>query len=69
MVTMVNEKPALKSKAIWGGLLALVPQVLSIFGMELADGALNDVVSVLGGVLAIYGRVDAGGISGVIKKA
>ena len=61
-------KSAIQSKTIWGGLLALLPQVLSIFGFEVADGALNDVVSVLGGALAIYGRVDAGGISGVLKR-
>lgn len=68
MVMLVNEKSALSSKTIWGALIAIVPQVLSLFGFELADGIMNDVVSVMGGVLAIYGRVDAGGISGVVKK-
>lgn len=51
-------KNPLASKTIWGSLIAIVPQLLTLFGVTDQEVA-TSAVSILGGILAIYGRVVA----------
>lgn len=66
-----DTKGLLASKAVWGGIIALVAGIAGIFGYTLDAGAqeqlsaaIVSVASAIGGILAIYGRVKA---SKVIK--
>lgn len=61
----MDTKPWWQSKTIWGVVVALVAQVLKSSGVDISaespqliDGILN-VISLIGTVLAIYGRVRA----------
>lgn len=55
-----------KSKAVWGGLLAVVAGIAGVFGYTvsaedqsiLAEAAVS-AVSVVGGLLAVFGRIKA----------
>lgn len=62
------DKKWYESKAVWGGLIAVLAAVAGAFGVDisaqeqsaLADHAL-EFVGAAGGVLAIYGRIKADG--------
>lgn len=62
------DKKWYQSKAVWGGLIAVLAAVAGAFGVDigaeeqslLADHAL-ELVGAVGGVLAIYGRIKADG--------
>lgn len=59
---MEDVKGALTSKTIWGALIAIVGVVLNAAGFESGtalSGAEGDIVTVIGSIIAIYGRVKA----------
>ncbi len=63
---MENSKFILKSKTIWGVLIAAVPTILAQFGYdmgnpELLNGIVNEIFEVVGAVLAVFGRIVAEG--------
>ncbi|MAU47537.1 MAG: hypothetical protein CMP09_22540 [Yangia sp.] len=69
---MNNVKSFLASKTIWGAGIAILPQALSLLGYDIsAEDArgiashADAIVTSVGGLLAIYGRVTA---TRVIKK-
>ena len=54
-------KFVLKSKTIWGVIIAAVPTILAQFGVdvgstELINGWANEIIEAFGSLLAIYGR-------------
>ena len=63
---MTGRKNFLKSKGVWGGLIALGGSVANVAGYAI-DGAtvseailnVNSIVGAVGGLMAIYGRVTA----------
>ncbi|MEM7667527.1 MAG: hypothetical protein AAF317_00055 [Pseudomonadota bacterium] len=55
---MNTSKGALTSKGIWGGIIAILPQVAAIIDPSLPQ-LVTDGVSVAGGLLAIFGRFTA----------
>jgi dihydrodipicolinate synthase/N-acetylneuraminate lyase len=66
------EKKWYKSKAVWGGLIAVLAAIASAFGYAISpeeqDTIIEAVIAVVGGVggvLAVYGRVKA---DSTIKK-
>lgn len=63
---MDNIKSFLASKTIWGAVIAVLPAVAGLFGYTVtggdatdAAGHANAIVTAIGGLLAIYGRVTA----------
>jgi uncharacterized protein (DUF697 family) len=63
---MNDVKSFIASKTVWGAGIAILPQVLSLFGIEIspadAQGIashVDGVVTAVGALLAIYGRVTA----------
>lgn len=63
---MNNFKGMLSSKGVWGGLIVVLSALLGMFGYSIGledQQALVDAVSqlgaIIGGVLAIYGRITA----------
>ena len=63
---MNNFKGMLSSKGVWGGLIVVLSALLGMFGYTIGledQQALVDSVSqlgaIIGGVLAIYGRITA----------
>ena len=64
-MTLIESKGLLKSKTVWGGLIALIPvvsKVLESVGVVppgVIDASVELITSTLGGVLAIWGRVSA----------
>ena len=63
----MDEKLWYQSKAVWGGLIAVGAAVASGFGVVVDSGTQGQIadliiagVGVIGGLLAIYGRVKAG---------
>lgn len=54
-------KGLLQSKAVWGALLSIAAVAASLLGYQLgdADGFANDIVALVGGVIAVYGRIVA----------
>lgn len=70
-------KPAVKSGTIWGGVLAIVPLIVTSFpdvAKELAPILSPQTAAILGaigGILAIYKRVSTGDsepIKGLVRK-
>jgi hypothetical protein len=64
--TLTGAKSILSSKTVWGGVLALVPAIVSGFGYAIsgADAAqlqslVPELVSAVGGIIAIFGRIVA----------
>lgn len=58
----MNEvKGILESKSVWGALLAIAGTVASLLGYDIGDtnGLANEIVVLVGSVVAIYGRVKA----------
>jgi uncharacterized membrane protein len=69
----MTTKPALQSVSILGGLVAIVPTLSNILGYDIGSEEVNAIVTsasaIVGGVMAIYGRVTATDkISGIIPK-
>ena len=65
-MSLYDEKTWYQSKAVWGGVVAVVAAVAGYFGLPLGEAdqaALVDaalaVAGAVGGILAIYGRVTA----------
>ena len=63
---MSNFKGVLSSKGVWGGLIVVLSALLGMFGYTIGledQQALTDAVSqigaMVGGLLAIYGRITA----------
>lgn len=58
---MDDVKSMLQSKTIWGALIAVLATVAQIAGFDVGDtnGLAEQVVAVLGGLLAVYGRITA----------
>ncbi len=65
----------LKSKTIWGVLIAAIPTLLGFFGLQvgdigvftdLANNAVDSLVTLAGSALAVYGRIVA--VKGLITK-
>ena len=63
---MFEQKNVFASKTIWGGVIALLPPALSLMGFDLSPsdvqgiaGHVDAIVSGVGGLIAIYGRVTA----------
>jgi hypothetical protein len=63
---MENSKAWYQSKAVWGGLIAVLASVLQARGMEVSPVAQVDLaeagtslVGAVGGLLAVYGRLSA----------
>ena len=63
---MNNFKGILSSKGVWGGLIVVLSALLGMFGYTIGledQQALTDAVSqigaIVGGLLAIYGRITA----------
>lgn len=63
---MTDTKSILASKTVWGALIAVAPMLLQTAGVNLtADetsalgGLIDPIVSLVGFVLAVYGRVSA----------
>lgn len=63
---MKNSKPWWKSKAVWGGIIALVAGIAGAFGFsvgaedqQIIVDAVLAIVAGAGGLLAVYGRIKA----------
>ena len=63
---MENYKGMLQSKTVWGGLLAVLAGVAGLLGYTVTatdlssiGDAITSVVSMVGGLIAIYGRIKA----------
>lgn len=74
MTDLVETKSVWSSKAVWGGLIAVVASVLGIWGYSVtpADQAsivelLTSVAAAIGGGIAIWGRVVASKKIGAAK--
>lgn len=60
VVQMDGVKGFLQSKTIWGVVVMVTAQILKRNGVEVDEaGLLNDIVSIVGTILAVYGRVTA----------
>lgn len=58
---MENEKSVFASKTIIGAFVTIAASISLMFGFDIGDtnGLVEQVSAVLGGVLAIYGRITA----------
>jgi len=63
---MNDVKSFIESKTIWGAAIAVVPPLANLFGYTVtgADvaqvtGSIDSVVTAVGGLLAVFGRVTA----------
>ena len=58
---MVDYKAALQSKTIWGTVIAIGATVAQMAGWDLGDtdGLAEQIIAVVGGLLALYGRAVA----------
>jgi len=58
---MNDGKGILQSKTVWGSALAVLATLAQIAGYDIGDtnGLAEQVVAVIGGLLAIYGRITA----------
>lgn len=65
---MNDVKGILQSKTVWGAAIAVIATLLQIAGYDLGDtnGLAEQVVAVIGGALAIYGRITA--VAAIGKK-
>lgn len=61
-------KGILQSKTVWGAGLAVLATLAQIAGYDLGDtnGLAEQIVAVVGGLLAIYGRITA--VAAIGKK-
>ena len=58
---MEEVKGILQSKTVWGSLIAVLATLAQIAGYDIGDtgGLAEQIVAVIGGLIAIYGRVTA----------
>ena len=63
---MEDVKGMFQSKAIWGGIIAVLAGIAGLFGVQIDPSLQAEIatqaiaaVSVIGGALAIYGRLKA----------
>lgn len=58
---MEEVKGILQSKTVWGSAIAVLATLAQIAGYDLGDtnGLAEQIVAIIGGVIAIYGRVTA----------
>ena len=58
---MDDVKGLLESKTIWGALIAIFATISQLFGWDLGDtnGLAEQVTALVGGVVAIFGRIKA----------
>lgn len=58
---MEDVKGILQSKTVWGSAIAVLATLAQIAGYDIGDtgGLAEQVVAVIGGVIAIYGRITA----------
>lgn len=69
---MDEVKGMLQSKAIWGALIAVAATVAQLAGWDIGgdtEGLANEIVTIVGGLIAIWGRATAvKRIAGVASK-
>ena len=65
---MNDVKGILQSKTVWGAAIAVIATLAQIAGYDLGDtnGLVEQIVAVIGGALAIYGRITA--VAAIGKK-
>ena len=58
---MEEVKGILQSKTVWGSAIAVLATLAQIAGYDIGDtgGLAEQIVAVIGGLIAIYGRVTA----------
>ena len=58
---MDEVKGILQSKTVWGSLIAVLATLAQIAGYDIGDtgGLAEQIVAVIGGLIAIYGRITA----------
>lgn len=63
---MKDVKSFLRSKTIWGAVIAVAPPVLNLLGYSVTgadvaqvSGSIDSIVTAVGALLAVYGRVTA----------
>lgn len=58
---MDDVKGILQSKTVWGSAIAVIATLAQIAGYDIGDtgGLAEQIVAVIGGCLAIYGRITA----------
>lgn len=58
---MDDVKGILQSKTVWGSAIAVLATLAQIAGYDIGDtgGLAEQVVAVIGGLIAIYGRITA----------
>lgn len=58
---MEDVKGILQSKTVWGSAIAVIATLAQIAGYDLGDtgGFAEQIVAVIGGLIAIYGRITA----------
>lgn len=66
MTLSFDTKSMLSSRAVWGGIIAVLAGIANIFGYALAPAdqavlvdTVTGVVGSVGGLIAVYGRVTA----------
>jgi uncharacterized membrane protein len=55
----MNSKNVVLSKTVWGGVIAILPQVLQMFGIDAPEGLPEQLMGVIGFILVIWGRLTA----------
>ncbi len=58
---MNDTKNFLTSKTIWGAMIALIATMLQMMGFDVTgmDGTAEEIVTIAGAAMAIYGRIKA----------
>jgi hypothetical protein len=58
---MDDTKKFLTSKTIWGAMIALIATMLQIMGFDATgmNGTAEEIVTIVGAAMAIYGRIRA----------
>lgn len=56
---VVAVKSIIQSKTVWGGLLAIASGALGFFGYSMGIPDQEAIISIVGGAIAIYGRIKA----------
>ena len=56
---VIAVKSLIQSKTVWGGLLAIASGALGFFGYSIGIPDQEAIISIIGGAIAIYGRVKA----------
>lgn len=56
-----NTKNALQSKTVWGAAIAVIAQITMLAGWDIGDtnGLAEQITALIGGLIAIYGRITA----------